>query len=144
MSADGHDKDDMAEEYDFSEAKQGPILASRPHATTIWLRVDSDLLDWYRAQVQAQGGRLRRDYARGPTALPGVCREHSSLQGKSQSSGIEAERQGRGGDGSPCEAGRSNILSHFMWPHACFNRITAGQAHIGRSASQERTSMAAG
>ena len=56
MSADVHDKDGMAEEYDFSEAKQGPILASRPHATTIWLRVDSDLLDWYRAQVQAQGG----------------------------------------------------------------------------------------
>jgi hypothetical protein len=56
MSADVHDKDDMAEEYDFSEAKQGPILASRPHATTIWLRVDNDLLDWNRAQVHAQGG----------------------------------------------------------------------------------------
>ncbi len=106
MSADVHDKDDMAEEYDFSEAKQGPILASRPYATTIWLPVDNDLLDWYRAQVHAQGGRLRRDHARGPAALPGVCREHSSLQGKSQSSGVEAERQGRGGDSSPYETGR--------------------------------------
>ena len=74
MSADAHDQDDMAEEYDFSEAQQGPILASRPHATTIWLCVDDDLLGWYRAQVHAQGGgdygeimhealRLYREYA---------------------------------------------------------------------------------
>jgi hypothetical protein len=39
MSADVHDKDDMAEEYDFSGAKQGLILSSRAHATTIWLHV---------------------------------------------------------------------------------------------------------
>jgi len=38
MSADVHDNDDMAEEYDFREATQGPILPPRPHATTIWLR----------------------------------------------------------------------------------------------------------
>jgi hypothetical protein len=82
MSADMHNKDDMAKEYNFSGAKQGPTLASRPHATTIWLHVDNDLLDWYRAQVHAQGGRLRRDHTRGPAALSGVCREHSSLQGR--------------------------------------------------------------
>jgi uncharacterized protein (DUF4415 family) len=74
MSADVQDNDDMAEEYDFREATQGPILPPRPHATTIWLRVDDDLLDWYRAQVHAQGGgdygeimhealRLYREYA---------------------------------------------------------------------------------
>jgi uncharacterized protein (DUF4415 family) len=87
MSADVHDKDDMAEEYDFSEAKQGPILASRPHATTIWLRVDNDLLDWYRAQVHAQGGgdygeimhealRLYREYAESIQA----CRERAKAR----------------------------------------------------------------
>jgi hypothetical protein len=56
MSADVPDNDDMAAEYDFRGARQGPILPPRPHATTIWLCVDNDLLDWYRAQVHAQGG----------------------------------------------------------------------------------------
>jgi uncharacterized protein (DUF4415 family) len=87
MSADVHDKDDMAEEYDFNEAKQGPILAPRPHATTIWLRVDNDLLDWYRAQVHAAGGgdygeimhealRLYREYAESILA----CRERAKAR----------------------------------------------------------------
>lgn len=74
MSADAHNNDDMAKEYDFSDATQGPIIPPRPHATTIWLCVDNDLLDWYRAQVHTQGGgdygeimhealRLYREYA---------------------------------------------------------------------------------
>jgi uncharacterized protein (DUF4415 family) len=47
---------EMREEYDFSEAIRGPVVPPAPGKTRITIRVDNDVLDWFRAQVHAQGG----------------------------------------------------------------------------------------
>jgi uncharacterized protein (DUF4415 family) len=47
---------DMQDEYDFSQAQQGPAIPPKPGKTRITIRVDTDLLDWFRDQVDRQGG----------------------------------------------------------------------------------------
>jgi len=46
----------MKKEYDFSKGKRGPILPLPPGKTRITIRIDDDILDWFRAQVHAVGG----------------------------------------------------------------------------------------
>ena len=46
----------MKKEYDFSKGKRGPVLAVPPGKTRITIRLDDDVLDWFRDQVQAAGG----------------------------------------------------------------------------------------
>jgi uncharacterized protein (DUF4415 family) len=55
MSDDDRDLE-MLEEYDFSQAKQGPVIPHRPGKTRITIRIDTDVLDWFREQVHKQGG----------------------------------------------------------------------------------------
>ncbi|MGH7654502.1 MAG: BrnA antitoxin family protein [Gemmatimonadaceae bacterium] len=46
----------MRNEYDFSKARRGPVVAVAPGKTRITIRVDDDVLDWFRAQVHDAGG----------------------------------------------------------------------------------------
>jgi len=46
----------MKDEYDFSKAKRGAVLPSAPGKTRITIRIDDDVLDWFRQQADAQGG----------------------------------------------------------------------------------------
>lgn len=46
----------MRKEYDFSKARRGPVVAVAPGKTRITIRVDDDVLDWFRAQVHEAGG----------------------------------------------------------------------------------------
>lgn len=46
----------MRREYDFSGAKRGPVVRVPPGKTRITIRLDNDLLDWFRAQVHRAGG----------------------------------------------------------------------------------------
>jgi uncharacterized protein (DUF4415 family) len=46
----------MKKEYDFSQAKRGPVVRVPPGKTRITIRLDDDILDWFRAQVHAAGG----------------------------------------------------------------------------------------
>ncbi|MCC6929477.1 MAG: BrnA antitoxin family protein [Gemmatimonadaceae bacterium] len=46
----------MRKEYDFSKARRGPVLPVATGKTRITIRLDDDILDWYRAQVDAAGG----------------------------------------------------------------------------------------
>ena len=46
----------MKREYDFSRAKRGPIIPLIRGKTRITIRIDDDVLDWFRAQVHAAGG----------------------------------------------------------------------------------------
>jgi uncharacterized protein (DUF4415 family) len=43
-------------EYDFSRGKRGAVLASPPGKERITIRLDSDLLAFFRQQVHAAGG----------------------------------------------------------------------------------------
>ena len=42
--------------YDFSRGRRGAVVAVPPGKTRITIRIDSDLLDWFRDQVDAAGG----------------------------------------------------------------------------------------
>ena len=60
---------EMKEEYDFSQAKRGPVVPPPLNKTRITIQIDSDVLDWFREQVNARGGgryqRLINDALRG-------------------------------------------------------------------------------
>ncbi len=46
----------MKKEYDFSSAKRGSALPAEKGKTRITIRVDSDILDWFREEVVNAGG----------------------------------------------------------------------------------------
>lgn len=46
----------MKKEYDFTEGKRGPVLPVPKGKTRITIRLDDDVLDWFRNQVEAAGG----------------------------------------------------------------------------------------
>lgn len=46
----------MRDEYDFSKARRGAILPVATGKTRITIRIDDDILDWFRHQVGRAGG----------------------------------------------------------------------------------------
>jgi uncharacterized protein (DUF4415 family) len=46
----------MKREYDFSHAKRGAVVRVPKGKTRITIRLDDDLLDWFRHQVDRAGG----------------------------------------------------------------------------------------
>ena len=46
----------MRKQYDFSKAKRGPVLPAPKGKTRITIRLDDDLLGWFKEQVNAAGG----------------------------------------------------------------------------------------
>lgn len=46
----------MREEYDFSNGIRGPAVSLAPGKTRITIRLDDDLLEWFKRQVEAAGG----------------------------------------------------------------------------------------
>jgi uncharacterized protein (DUF4415 family) len=46
----------MRKQYDFSKAKRGPVVAPTKGKTRITIRLDDEVLDWFREQAHAAGG----------------------------------------------------------------------------------------
>jgi metal-responsive CopG/Arc/MetJ family transcriptional regulator len=46
----------MKREYDFSKGRRGPVIPVPRGKTRITIRLDKDLVDWFRSQVEAAGG----------------------------------------------------------------------------------------
>lgn len=46
----------MKKEYDFSKAKRGAVIPPSLGKTRITIRIDTDLLNWFRKQVDEAGG----------------------------------------------------------------------------------------
>ena len=46
----------MKKEYDFSKGRRGPVLKTPPGKTRVTIRLDDDVLDWFRQQVDDAGG----------------------------------------------------------------------------------------
>ena len=63
----------MKRNYDFSKAKRGPVIRTPRGKTRITIRIDDDLLEWFRKQVHEAGGgnyqtmmnRALREYMEG-------------------------------------------------------------------------------
>ncbi len=43
-------------EYDFSQGRRGPIVPTAPGKTRITIRLDHDILEWFRNKVHEAGG----------------------------------------------------------------------------------------
>lgn len=46
----------MKKEYDFGNGKRGPVIMTPKGKTRITIRIDDDILDWFRQQVHDAGG----------------------------------------------------------------------------------------
>ncbi len=46
----------MRKEYDFSRAKRGPVVPGSKGKTRITIRLDDDVVEWFKAEVHAAGG----------------------------------------------------------------------------------------
>lgn len=46
----------MQEEYDFSQGQRGPVAPKEKGKTRITIRLDTDIVQWFRDQVHAKGG----------------------------------------------------------------------------------------
>ena len=60
----------MKREYDFSRARRGPIAPPVAGKTRITIRIDDDVLDWFRTRVHDRGGGNYQ------TLINGALREH--------------------------------------------------------------------
>ncbi|MHB8067399.1 MAG: BrnA antitoxin family protein [Desulfobaccales bacterium] len=43
-------------EYDFSQGRRGPVVPPSPGKTRITIRLDNEVLEWFRQKVHAAGG----------------------------------------------------------------------------------------
>ena len=91
-------EESMKKSYDFSRGKRGPVFPSPPGKTRITIRLDNEILEWFRGRVEARGGgsyqaminvALREYTQRGgeplETYLRQIIREelgHSSLRSR--------------------------------------------------------------
>ncbi|HEV3333837.1 MAG TPA: BrnA antitoxin family protein [Bryobacteraceae bacterium] len=46
----------MKKEYDFSKGKRGAVLRVPPEKTRVTIRLDKQVLEWFREQVDEAGG----------------------------------------------------------------------------------------
>jgi uncharacterized protein (DUF4415 family) len=46
----------MKKEYDFAKGRRGAVLRVPPEKARVTIRLDNDVLDWFRQQVDDAGG----------------------------------------------------------------------------------------
>ncbi|NKB86612.1 MAG: CopG family transcriptional regulator [Acidobacteria bacterium] len=46
----------MKDEYDFSNAKRGAVIKTPPGKSRVTIRLDNEVLEWFRAKVHESGG----------------------------------------------------------------------------------------
>jgi len=46
----------MKQEYDFGKGKRGAVVAAPHGKTRVTIRLDTDVLDWFRNEVDEAGG----------------------------------------------------------------------------------------
>jgi uncharacterized protein (DUF4415 family) len=46
----------MKREYDFAKAKRGAVVKAPPGKTRITIRLDNELLEWFRGEAHKAGG----------------------------------------------------------------------------------------
>ncbi|MGH7463167.1 MAG: BrnA antitoxin family protein [Longimicrobiales bacterium] len=60
----------MKKEYDFSKGRRGAVVKAPAGKTRITIRIDDDILDWFRDQADGAGGGNYQ------TAINRALREH--------------------------------------------------------------------
>ena len=67
----------MKKEYDFTKGKRGAVVKTPPGKTRITIRIDDDILAWFRERVHDAGGGNYQ------TLLNNALREYISSQEES-------------------------------------------------------------
>ena len=65
----------MRKEYDFSRGRRGPVARPPTGKTRITIRLDNDVLAWFKSQVHKAGGGNYQ------TLINRALREHISSEG---------------------------------------------------------------
>jgi metal-responsive CopG/Arc/MetJ family transcriptional regulator len=98
----------MMSEYDFSRGKRGPVIPVPKGKTRITIRLDKDLIDWFRSQVEAAGGGNYQTLIN--SALRNYIREVSSE--------IAEDREGYGKEFAIDEFGPMTPEARSRWAKA--------------------------
>jgi len=64
----------MKKEYDFSKGKRGAVIPAPKGKTRITIRIDDDILEWFRSEFDAAGGGSYQ------TLINDALREHITRQ----------------------------------------------------------------
>lgn len=64
----------MKKEYNFSKGKRGAVVPAARGKTRITIRIDDDILEWFRGEVDATGGGNYQ------TLINNALREHITNQ----------------------------------------------------------------
>ena len=64
----------MKAKYDFGKGKRGAVLPSAEKKVRITIRLDRDIIDWFRSKVEEQGGGSYQ------TMLNDALRKHMERQ----------------------------------------------------------------
>jgi uncharacterized protein (DUF4415 family) len=64
----------MKKEYNFSKGKRGAVVPAPKGKTRITIRIDDDILEWFRGEVDAAGGGNYQ------TLINNALREHITDQ----------------------------------------------------------------
>ncbi len=64
----------MKSEYDFSKGERGAVVPAAKGKIRITIRIDDDILEWFRDQVDAAGGGNYQ------TLINNALREHMTSQ----------------------------------------------------------------
>jgi uncharacterized protein (DUF4415 family) len=51
-----NNEDDILDEYDFTQARRGPVVPVGANKERITIRIDADILNWFRDYVNSRGG----------------------------------------------------------------------------------------
>jgi uncharacterized protein (DUF4415 family) len=46
----------MKKQYDFTKGKRGPVIPPMPNKTRITIRLDNDIINWFKNKVHKAGG----------------------------------------------------------------------------------------
>ncbi len=46
----------MRKEYDFNKGQRGPVVKTTPGKTRITIRLDDEVIEWFKVQVEKAGG----------------------------------------------------------------------------------------
>jgi metal-responsive CopG/Arc/MetJ family transcriptional regulator len=98
----------MKREYDFSRGKRGPVIPVPRGKTRITIRLDKDLIDWFRSQVEAAGGGNYQTVIN--SALRSFVREMTSE--------IAEDREGYGKEFAIDEFGSMTAKARSRWENA--------------------------
>ncbi len=64
----------MKSEYNFSKGKRGAVVRAPKGKTRITIRIDDDILEWFRSEVESAGGGSYQ------TLINNALREHIKSQ----------------------------------------------------------------